>query len=79
MLAIFYPRTRLLREWAYAGLTFELVGAFLSHSAAHDAIAVRAAPLTVLILLVGSYVLRPESYRLQPREERAPAGSLSVR
>jgi hypothetical protein len=79
MLAIFHPRTKLLREWAYAGLTFDLVGAFLSHSAAHDAIAVRAAPLTVLILMVASYVLRPESYRLRPSVEKAPAGSLSVR
>ena len=27
--AILYPRTRLLREWAYAGITFNLLGAFI--------------------------------------------------
>jgi hypothetical protein len=78
MAAIFYPRTVLLREWAYAGLTFELTGAFLSHSALHDPIVVRAAPLTVLALMAASYLLRPERYRLQAVQQSLPAGSLSA-
>jgi hypothetical protein len=77
--AILYPRTRLLREWAYAGVTFDLLGAFISHCAVHDSIATRATPLVVLALAMGSYFLRPDRYRLRPILENARASSLSVR
>ena len=79
MAAIFYPRTRLLREWAYAGITFDLLGAFFSHSAVHDAIGVRLTPLLVLGFAAGSYFLRSSRYRLEPVAEHSPAGSLQVR
>lgn len=79
MAAIFYPRTRLLREWAYAGITFDLLGAFISHTAVHDPVVVRATPLIVLGLAAGSYLLRPDSYRLRSVRESVPASSLSVR
>lgn len=69
MLAIFYPGTqlgtRLLREWAYAGLTFELIGAFISHLSSHDPITTALAPVLVLGFVAGSYLLRPEKYRLR--------------
>ena len=77
--AIFDPRTRMLREWAYAGLTFDLLGAFLSHCAVHDSIVIRATTLLVLGLAAGSYLLRPDKYRLVPSAAPSPAGSLSVR
>jgi len=64
MAAIFYPRTRLLREWAYAGLTFELIGAFVSHVSSHDPVTTALAPVLVLGFVAGSYALRPEKYRL---------------
>jgi ABC-type arginine transport system permease subunit len=64
MAAIFYPRTRLLREWAYAGLTFELIGAFISHVSSHDPVTTAMAPVLVLGFVAGSYALRPEKYRL---------------
>lgn len=73
LVAIFYPRTRLLREWAYAGLTFDLLGAFISHCAVNDAIGTRATPLVVLALVAGSYLLRPSSYRLRPAQLRPSA------
>ena len=76
--AIFYPRTRLLREWAYAGLTFDLLGAFISHCAVHDPVATRATPLVVLAFVAGSYLLRPDAYRLQPVGETARGSRLSV-
>jgi len=77
--AILYPRTRLLREWAYAGITFDLLGAFVSHTAVHDPIAVRATPLVVLALMTGSYLLRPDRYRWGSVRESVRAGSLAAR
>ena len=57
--ALLHPRTRLVREWAYAGITFDMFDAFLSHLAVHDPIAVALAPLVVLAFTAGSYLLRP--------------------
>jgi hypothetical protein len=76
--AIFYPRTRVLREWAYAGITFDLLGAFISHSAVHDPIGVRIVPLVVLGLAAGSYFMRPEQVKLRAVPQPVPAGSLSA-
>jgi hypothetical protein len=64
MAAIFYPGTRLLREWAYAGLTFELIGAFISHISSHDPVTTALAPALVLGFVWASYLLRPEKYKL---------------
>jgi hypothetical protein len=77
--AILYPRTRVLREWAYTGITFDLLGAFISHSAVHDPIGVRLVPLVVLGLAAGSYFMRPEQVKLRSVPAPVPAGSLSVR
>ena len=79
MAALFYPRTRLLREWAYAGITFDLIGAFVSHTAMHDPVTTMMTPVVVLALAAGSYFLRPESVRLRPVPEPVPAGNLSAR
>ena len=49
--ALAYPKTRLLREWAYAGVTFELISSFLSHSFVHDTWSLRIAPLVVLAIV----------------------------
>jgi hypothetical protein len=65
MTAIFYPGARLLREWAYAGLTFELIGAFISHLSSHDPVTTALAPVLVLTFVWASYLLRPEKYRLR--------------
>lgn len=77
--ALLYPRTRLLREWAYAGITFDLLGAFISHSVVHDAVGIAITPLVVLTLTAGSYFLRPEKFKLGSVADRLPAGSLSAR
>jgi len=76
--AIFYPRTRILREWAYAGITFLLVGAFLSHCVVHDPVTVMAASVLVLGFAAGSYLLRPAQYRLQGRPQAGQAGDISA-
>ena len=62
VIAILAPGTPRLKEWAYAGLFFDLSGAVVSHLAAGDSFPV---PPVVLLVLTGvSYFLRPESRRL---------------
>jgi len=63
--AILYPRTRLLREWAYAGITFNLLGAFISHLVVHDPVLIAMTPLLVLVLVAASYQLRPDDFKLR--------------
>ncbi|PPL02697.1 DoxX family protein [Parapedobacter indicus] len=45
-----------LREWAYAGLTFNLIFAFISHAAVDQIIGFMLLPLVILGILVVSYV-----------------------
>jgi hypothetical protein len=66
VLALLYPRTRLLREWAYVGITFDALGAAFSHLAVHDSAGEIATPLLMLAFAIGSYLLRPAAYRLRP-------------
>jgi hypothetical protein len=57
VLAISYPKTPgKLREWAYAGLTFSLIFAFISHACVDKNIGYMLMPLVVLGILAVSYV-----------------------
>src|SRR5690606_20335087 len=57
VLAIAYPRTPAkLKEWAYAGLTFNLIFAFISHACVDKNIGYMLMPLVVLGILAVSYV-----------------------
>jgi len=65
--ALLVPRFPRLKEWAYAGIFFELTGAAASHALsgdygdyAHHLIA----PLVLASLAVASWALRPQSRRL---------------
>ena len=51
-----FPWLSKLKEWAYAGLIFDLVGAIYSHWAIGDPFSVWGGPFTGLILTVGSYI-----------------------
>jgi len=62
--ALAAPGLPLVKEWAYAGFTFNLLGATASHGASGDPIAAILTPLAVLLLGAASYGLRPESRRL---------------
>jgi uncharacterized membrane protein YphA (DoxX/SURF4 family) len=53
--ALIYPRFRTLTEWAYAGFTFDLLGASYSHYSSGDGIAKTVMPFVVLVFLAGSY------------------------
>lgn len=57
VLAISYPKTpSKLKEWAYAGLTFNLIFAFISHAFVDKNIGFMIMPLVVLGILAVSYV-----------------------
>lgn len=59
------PGLPVLREWAYAGVSFAWSMAFLAHWLAGDG-GVAFLPLVLLALLIASYVTRPASRRLVP-------------
>jgi hypothetical protein len=59
VVAILVPGFRQLKEWAYAGLVFNLAGALYSHLAVGDGLGVWIGPVIGLTLVVGSYL----SYR----------------
>lgn len=57
VIAISFPKVpNKLREWAYAGLTFNLIFAFISHAAVDKNIGFMLMPLVVLGILAISYV-----------------------
>ena len=64
-IAILLPRTALLKEWAYAGIVFDLTGAAASHVFVGDPAANVAVPVVVLGLTAASWLLRPPSRRLR--------------
>ena len=55
--AILYGRFPLLKEWAYAGFTFDVVGAFCSHVGAGDPIYIALVPLVFFAAQLASYLL----------------------
>ena len=64
VMAIMAPGRKLLKEWAYAGLTFDMIGASFSHASIGDPIPAVIVPLVVLSVMAASYALRPESRRI---------------
>ena len=69
--AIVAPGLPRLKEWAYAGMFFDLTGAAASHAAVGDPAANILTPLLVLVIVVASWVLRPESRSLASGEPSA--------
>ncbi len=64
ILAILWPGLPRLKEWAYAGIFFNMMGAFVSHVAHHDPAWSLAVTLTIGELTLASWGLRPASRRL---------------
>lgn len=56
VIAILVPRFPRLKEWAYAGLVFDLVGAMYSHISVGDALDKWMPIFLPLLLLAGSYI-----------------------
>jgi hypothetical protein len=55
ILAIASGTSRPLKEWAYAGFTFDVCAAFVSHLSIGDSPAVALVPLAFLVLQLTSY------------------------
>src|SRR5712664_5025256 len=58
--AIVFPRVPRLKEWAYAGMIFDLTGAAISRSASGDNITMVIVPIAIASLVLISWALRPE-------------------
>lgn len=57
--AISYPKTPAkLKEWAYAGLTFNLIFAFISHACVDKNIGFMLLPVVILGILAVSYLYK---------------------
>jgi len=64
-IVLLLPGLGLLKEWAYAGVTFALVMAIISGYLSGDGKSWMLAPV-VLVLVAVSYLTRPPSRRLAP-------------
>jgi uncharacterized membrane protein YphA (DoxX/SURF4 family) len=64
-LVILVPGLRRLKEWAYAGLMFDVLGAVLSRLAIGDNAAMLIVPLLVGALALLSWALRPAARSLK--------------
>jgi len=69
--AILWPGFPRLKEWAYAGIFFNMTGAFVSHVAHHDAAWSIAVTITIAAITMASWALRPHSRKLAARLTRA--------
>ncbi len=58
-LAIVAPRLPRLKEWAYAGMFFDLSGAAISHGSVGDPPVRWLTPLAILVVVAASWALRP--------------------
>jgi hypothetical protein len=70
-LIIAVPGFRRAKEWAYAGMIFDLTGAAISRSVVGDGAAGVLPPLVVAALAVASWALRSENRTLHPAVERS--------
>jgi hypothetical protein len=64
VITVLVPGYPLLKEWAYAGLCFNLAGATASHAFSGDPLSHTIRPAIVLGLCAASYLLRPAARRL---------------
>ena len=63
-IVLLLPGFALLKEWAYAGVTFAFVMAFISAYLSGDGVKAWSLPLVLLALLTVSYVTRPPGRRV---------------
>ena len=65
-IVLLLPGIALLKEWAYAGVTFALVMATISAYLSGDGLKTWILPLVLLLIVAVSYFTRPSSRRLVP-------------
>ncbi|MGL4460962.1 MAG: DoxX family protein [Planctomycetia bacterium] len=64
VIALLLPGTPRLKEWAYAGIVFNLTGASASHFAVKDGPGEVITPLVILAIALTSYATRSAARRL---------------
>ena len=64
VVALLLPKLPTLKEWAYAGFTFDMLGAAASHAFVSDPLMETVTPLIILAIGVTSYLTRPDSRRV---------------
>lgn len=64
VVALLVPGKALLKEWAYAGFAFNLLGATATHAFVADPLTEFVGPVTLLAIGAVSYLSRPEDRRL---------------
>jgi hypothetical protein len=62
VIAVWLPGVPRLREWAYAGLSIDVIGAFYSHISVGDPVSVAIGPVIAFALIIGSYILYRRVY-----------------
>ena len=76
-LALLAPRLPRLKEWAYAGIAFDLTGAAFSHAAVGEPAAKVIVPLVLLGIAAVSWALRPASRTLGATMGKQPAPAMT--
>jgi hypothetical protein len=74
VIAVLVPGFDRLKEWAYAGLVFDVTGALYSHVSVGDPVSVWGFALIALVLVSGSYAVG----RLRTEERRVIHGDLAA-
>lgn len=69
-LVVALPRLPRLKEWAYAGMCFDLTGAAASRAASHDQVVTVVVPLLLAAAVLVSWRLRPAPRMLPSSSER---------
>jgi uncharacterized membrane protein YphA (DoxX/SURF4 family) len=57
---VLLPRFPRVKEWAYAGMLFDLTGAAASHAAVGDPLGKVLTPIIILGIVAASWALRPQ-------------------
>jgi len=70
-LALLLPGLPRLKEWAYAGIVFELTVAAASQAGTRQAPMEIATPVMLAVLAASSWALRPASRKLEGRPSRS--------
>lgn len=65
--AVLAPALPRLKEWAYAGMIFDLTGAAASRAATGDGAVMVIIPLLIAGVVIASWALRPEGRALNMR------------
>lgn len=69
VITILVPGFPRLKEWAYAGITFDLIGAMYSHIAFGDGAAVWMPIILFLFVVTGSYIYHHKLLKLKQQAQ----------